>query len=77
MDALNNAHSSSANTSGGRGMVSPGPTLHGNHPLDTASHAVHDTPVLISSGENEKPSPDSNVFVVDWDGPADPKNPRK
>ena len=66
MVTMNNNRLSSANTSEGHG-ISPTTTLEGNHPPGISRLVAQDKP----GGE------DTSLLVVDWDGPDDPKNPKK
>jgi len=69
---MNNSRLSSTYTSEGQ-SVSPAMTLHGNHPPDVVAQ---DASMLVSPKEPPG-GEDTNVLVVDWDGPKDPKNPKK
>ena len=72
---MNNNRLSVANTSEGHG-ISPTTTLEGNHPPGISRLVAQDIPTPVSP--NDKPGgEDANVLVVDWDGPDDPKNPKK
>ena len=66
MVTMNNNRLSSANTSEGHG-ISPTTTLEGNHPPGISRLVAQDKP----GGK------DTSLLVVDWDGPDDPKNPKK
>jgi len=70
----NSRRLSSAYTSERQGIF-PATTLHVNHPPDSIAQGAS-TPV----SPNEKTGGDnttSSVLVVGWDGPEDPKNPKK
>ncbi|KAG2341344.1 MFS polyamine transporter [Suillus weaverae] len=62
------------------GMVSPTPTLSGDH----APKSVHRIPeqshsqrsYITGNGELLATTNDPDVLIVDWDGPNDPQNPK-
>ena len=78
MDTMNNNRLSSADTSTGHG-ISPSTsctTLQGNHPPDIPRFVVQDSSTPVGPGDKSGGA-DTSILVVDWDGPDDPKNPKK
>lgn len=79
MDVLHNnfEYLRSAVTSERCGEVSPVATLHGNHPPDTSVPMQDITEPIIPNGKLPPDEANASVLVIGWDGPDDPKNPKK
>jgi hypothetical protein len=77
---MNNSRLSTANTSDGHWHgpgISPSTTLQENHLPDISRVAAQDTQSTPVSPTDKPDVKDTSVLVVDWDGPDDPKNPKK
>ena len=59
-----------------RHEVSPTTTLHGNQALGL-SDTTQDTSTPVSPTEESPSREQKTILVIDWDGPEDPKNPKK
>ena len=80
MDTINNSRLSTANTSEGHWHgpgISPTTTLQGNHLPDISRPVAQDAQSTPVSPNDKAGGEDTSVLVVDWDGPDDPKNPKK
>jgi hypothetical protein len=51
--------------------------LQGNHLPEISRIAAQDTQSTPLSPNDKPGGEDTSVLVVDWDGPDDPKNPKK
>ena len=79
MDTMDNGRLSTENISEGlwRGPgISPTTTLQENHPPDISHLVAQDSSTPVSPNDKAG-GEDTSVLVIDWDGPDDPKNPKK